>query len=395
MFIYCADSYCLSFLFSALSAYFIINYQKSSKNKYIGIGCGILSLSIYQAYIAVTITLIFIDAFIKILKQEEEFKKNFLSFIIELGQVLVSMILYFVITKIILHIKGIPFASYKGANSLSILEIFKNLPRTIKNSYITIFDFLFREQIIYNRFWHRNLINIVLCILNIVILIYFIYSKKINKKLSDLLLALGIILLFPLSINIISIIMPDTGTNIITGPALILIYILAIKIVEILKDDNKIIKLLSQASLILIILISVTYVMSDNATYLARDEVYKNYYAISSNILNRVQELDGYSDDLKWIFTDNIRYKSKLTPMSNGVIANDYETWNNIDGIWMNYQFYDRYLGTQINLGTKEDYFYITEKDEYKNMPEYPKAGSIKIIDEFIVIKIGQDCYKR
>lgn len=133
--------------------------------------------------------------------------------------------------------------------------------------------------------------------------------------------------------------------------------------------------------------------MSDNATYMSRKEVHINYLTTSNNILQKVYNMDNYSKDKKWIFTDNIRYKSKFAQMANGFISNDYETWNAIDGIWMNRQFYERYLGEKINMASKEEYYDILKLEEVKNMEPYPSNNCVKIIGDYIVIKISDQSY--
>ena len=132
-----------------------------------------------------------------------------------------------------------------------------------------------------------------------------------------------------------------------------------------------------------------TYLMSDNATYVSRNDVYRNYYSISNDILSIVHNLDGYERGMKWCFTDNIRYKSDFVKLSNGVIANDYETWDNIDGIWHSWNFYHRYLGIDLYLVDKDEYLSIIDNPEVIDMPLYPSNGSVKIVDNVVVIKIG------
>ena len=395
MFIYCADSYCFSFLSAILSAYFIDRRNKNNKYLLLGIIFGVISLSLYQAYIAVTVVLIIIYTVSDILKSNKQIKKVFFNMLIELGIVLVAMICYFIFTKIILAINGIEFASYKGASSLSPITIIKNLPVTLKDSYISTFNFLLGEEILYNNFWNRNILNIILLVIDFILIINLIIKKQIYKKKIDLIFLIFLILIIPIGINIISIIMPDTRTNIVTGPALFLIYIFIISLIQNNISENIINKNIIISNTIIILVLIFTYIMSDNATYLARQEVFENYYSISNDILHKVHNLEGYNSQMKWIFSDNIRYESKFAKMANGTISNDYETWNNIDGIWLNFNFYDRYLGTKLNMGTKDDYFEIIDTDDFRNMPQYPSKDSIKIIDDFVVVKIGSEYYKK
>lgn len=394
MFIYCADSYCLSALLATLFAYCITKKAEKKHLLIIGIIFGIISLSIYQAYIALTIVLIIIKYVLDLIKNSLNDKKIIMEFVKDMLIIGVSMICYFVITKAILFINGLEFASYKGASSMSIKNIILNLPKTIINSYIIIWQYLFKEDILYNNFWHRNILNSLLFIMFFAYLIKVIIENKIYINKAKIICIFICFIIFPLGINVISIIMPDTVTNIVTGPALLMMYILVIAFIENsnLKNNiqNKIVR--NTVNIILAFMIF-TYIMSDNATYMARDEVYKNYYNIANNILTKAYSIDGYSAEKKWIFTDNIRYVSKFANMSTGVIANDYETWDNIDGIWANYQFFSRYLGVELNMATKEEYYKMIEKEEIKNMKEYPSKDCVKVIGDYIVVKISNSHY--
>ena len=58
-----------------------------------------------------------------------------------------------------------------------------------------------------------------------------------------------------------------------------------------------------------------------------------------------------------------------------------------------NYRFFDKYLGVKIKICSKDEYDSIVKSDEFKNMPIYPNNGSIKIINNIIVIKISDKVF--
>lgn len=392
LFIYCADSYCFAMLSAVLAVYFFKTKMKKNVNYIFSMLLIIVSLSLYQAYIAITVSLLIIYAIIDLLSKRN-WKDVLKYLIIEMLIVLLGMILYFLITKIILQSLGIALASYKGANQMGIKSIIINLPETLKSTYQSFFDYYFKDNILYNTYWHREIINIFLFVITFIYMIYISIKNEIYKEWPNGVIILLLLLVLPIGIDLINIIMPATRINIVTGPALILMYVFIIVMIS----KNEIINLYDQIYPIIIVpLITImlwTFVCSDNATYFARDEVFKNYYTISMNILEKVQDLEGYNKDMKWMFSDNIRYTSKFAPMANGTISNDYETWNIIDGIWMNIPFYTRYLGTNINMCNKEEYYRIIQTEEFREMEEYPNKGCVKIIDDIVVIKITANTY--
>jgi len=139
-FVYCADSYCLAFLLSVIAVIGIKKYIDTNKFKYlcITIISTIATCSLYQAYLGLILGLY---ALYIITNKKDINIKTILKIILIIG---VSVIMYYLILKGILLIKGIKLASYKGANSLGI-ETIKQLPKSILNTYNDIANFFFRK----------------------------------------------------------------------------------------------------------------------------------------------------------------------------------------------------------------------------------------------------------
>lgn len=396
MYIYAADSYTLSFLLSSLSAYMLINMKDKKIFLPLGILFGVLSLSLYQAYIAITVVLILIYSIRELLIKNSNIKKIILNLIQRLLFVFASMVIYLILTKVILFCNGLNFSDYKGASNMNLGTIISNLPVTIIRTYLDFNNYLFGETIIYNAYWHRNIINILLCAMSAIGTVYILFKNQ-NVSFSKIFLLLVFILIMPMCINLMDIIMPNTQTNLVTGPALLSIYFYFIMLISNLNSNviNKFMNYIKYGVYALLMILCYTYVMSDNATYYSRNDVYKNYYTISNDILHLVHNLDGYERGMKWCFTDNIRYKSEFTLMSNGMIANDYETWDNLDGIWSTWGFYHRYLGIDLYMVDKDTYYEVVENEKVKNMPVYPSKDSVQILDGVVVIKISNNYYKK
>ena len=107
----------------------------------------------------------------------------------------------------------------------------------------------------------------------------------------------------------------------------------------------------------------------------------------------KATSLEDYSTTKKWLFSDVIKFKANNLEKTNGFISYDNETWNNYNGILQNYRFFDKYLGVKIKICSKDEYDSIVKSDEFKNMPIYPNNGSIKIINNIIVIKISDKVF--
>lgn len=332
--------------------------------------------------------------FIFNLIQNKEWKDELKSVLKELLIVIIAMILYFIITLIILKINNLSFASYKGADSIGIMNILSNLIKTIPNSYKICFSYLFNDDIIYNSYLQRNVFNIILISLTMLNIILNIKRFKIGK-LNILFIVVSLILL-PIAINFIAIIMPDTRINLVTGTALQLIYVFLLIVNFYLFNTNTLKEKICKVALIIVVLrIVISFFISDNATYMCREEVYRNYYNTANSIYSLLINNKEFDSNRKVLISDNIRFVSRFKTYANGMISNDYETWDNFDGIWYNYHFFDRYLGVKLRMCTKEEYFDITEMQEFKDMPSYPSKDCVKMINDIIVVKIDENVYER
>lgn len=387
MFIYSADAYCFAMLLSVLAVYFM--YKKDGiKSKIYSVICIILTLSIYQAYIGVIVALAIIVPIAKILSGEElenALKKIGKSLIIGI----IGVITYYLITAIILKITGNSFSTYGGANNIGISTLKNLIPMTLK-TYRTFFQYFFGEELIYNQYWKRNVINFLIMTVTIVNAIYIIIKKQQYKNKINILIIGLLVIILPIGVNIINIIAPERDNNLTMGMSYVLIYVLVLKISDILKSltTNKI---LNNTIQILIAIILITFVLSDNASYMARKEIYNNYYSTATRILTKIESYDGYNKNTKILIGGLVKYSPDIAKLGNGFISNDFETWANYDGVVMINKFLYNYIGTTINLCDKEDYVKIVSSEEYKNMDIFPYEECTKMIDGILVVKLEEE----
>lgn len=139
---------------SILAVYFM---QLTEKNKryYILTGiCTIIVCSLYQAYLGVLIGLTIILLVEKLIKNgniKEAILQTIQNFLI----IFTSIVLYYIMLKIIVAILGLSLASYKGANSLGINTI-RSLPKTIMQTYKDFINFFFTNKVINNHILWKN-----------------------------------------------------------------------------------------------------------------------------------------------------------------------------------------------------------------------------------------------
>lgn len=389
-FIYCADAYCLAFLLACLTVYFL---KKSDikKKYYIMAGlCTIIVCSLYQAYLGVIIGLTIL-LIVEYLLRNEDIKEIIVKAIQYLAVIFAGVILYYIILKIIIKLLGISLASYKGANSLG-LETVKALPNTIIQTYKDFINFFFTNKIINNSYYNRKIINTVLFIISFTGLGLNLYRGQYKVKCLRALLIMGCLLVFPIGISIMNLIAPNTTINLVTGPGLITSIVL-VAIIYNKLDNNSVNNLIKIIYIMMLAILIATFIIENTYTYMCRHETYINYYAISNDIYSKATELSDYSSDKKWMFSNVINIEAKNVEKTNGFISRDSETWNNYSGTLQNHNFFDKYLGIDISMCSRDEYNEIIKTDEFKQMPIYPNKGSVKIINDIVVIKTSNKTF--
>lgn len=384
LFNYCSFAYIFAFFMSVFSIYTLFKI-KNVKWKYIISGISlILALSIYQSYIQVTITLFLL----MVLKNLLEKRINIKELMCYMITICISLVCYFVIMKLSLVLFHIDMSTYSGANKFGITNIL-NIPREVINTYITFYNYFFNDKILNNTYLLNNVINLFLLALFIIILIY--KSIKSNFQFKDYLLLILIILSLPVSINCILLIIPNTSMQLLMSSSYILLLIFLIYLIRSLRFSKYIL-------IILLLILSRNFIIESCSTLKTLEITYNKTYKIASNILDNINDygykskvmITGNLDNNDYYNDTNNNALHSLKKLNYGFISNKSLFWDeytNIKNGWT--RFFYEHLGVDLNFVTEEEYNNILETVLFKEMLSYPNKGSIRKIDDVIVIKIN------
>ena len=379
MYPYTAFGYSLALLFAVLSVYFL-NKEKSKKNIILAIACIIATLGFYQAYMSF-ITALFAITFI--LKIIEDKKINFKEFLANIFIIIIGMILYYACLIAITSVLGLSISNYSDGNSILSMQTFTNLLSSIKNTYITFYNFYFTNNILNNLPWFRNILNGVLLALIIVNFILLIKERKIYKSPSKIISLVLMILVYPVFTCSIELVAQSRSINLLMASALYLPIILLLKQNELLKENifNNILNILS----FLICLVTIwTYILSNNATYVATNLYNKQMYSVGNSIVEEIRRIDGIEKDTTVIITGKLDFSiqnEKLLDLTNFDVT-DVNIWT-----WQ--VFLQDNLGLGWNICDYSDDKGITSTEEYIQMPIFPNEGYIEKINDVIVVKLS------
>ena len=377
-----------------------LSYEKSDK-KSIAISVAFLTISagFYQAYLSVAVTLALSIILIDLLKGESELKDIISKGVRYVVTFIASLVMYLIINKISIVIMKPPATGYQGAENMGALSIAK-LPGRFIQTYLHFFYIKWNG--INAAFCMWVFIGLFLCA-SIAIIVYYIVKEKINT-INLALFALGI-LVMPIAVNLVYLMSTDDNYSIHTLMrfATVFVLITPAAIVDMfmnkadaegaIKVPLKSINVLTSASSILLTVIVLSYIYTNNVAYLKMNLVQEEMTAFFTVLEARICDAEGFSDDMAVVFSgefgksDNNIYN--MNEMYKDTVLLGYE-YNVSDLInresWKRYMAYHTGFAPDI-IDMPGD---IAETDEFASMSVYPDAGSVKVINGIAVVKFSE-----
>lgn len=407
---YCSVNYSLAFLLAVCAAWIILRHPNWKGILVGGIAISI-SLGIYQSYIGVTAALgiesLLLGFFYEFDEQKQLFKKiRNLIFMGLLGVVLY----YFVALPVVLKLSNTELASYKGANNLGISSLVLSLPQTILTAYKDFGKFFFTSEIARNPYGIKLFSGIILFVALIVALKIIFFGKRFFMGYRAIML-LGIVLL-PVACNLIDLLNPATQINMLTAGGMLTIIPFCIAVISLgTKQMNQTIgkDLTRVLALAMVGVLTWAYVLAvtANMMYLKRQKDQTRAFAI--RLCYKLEEDYNYSnnnrqkiyiagvlsqgnynyDDYLRNLSDNDDYARNLSDKVDGYIHWG-DVWNVVGNSLVGwYQVFAQYTGVFLDMCTVQEALDIRQTKEFKEMPNYPEEGSVKVIQDVIVVKVS------
>lgn len=332
LFNYCSIGYTFAFLGSVSSIY--IFYKE--KNKYlkyiIPIILIVLSLSMYQAYLSLIVTLFVIYNLKLILNKKENYKESFKYLIL----LIIGILFYFISMKLSQLVFHIDMSSYSNANEIGINTIL-TIPTKIIDTYKLTYSFFFTNSIIKNTYLHNNIINLLILITIIITIIVNLFKNNISNK--NKIITTLIILTLPIYLNSIIFVISDTKLQLLMSSSYLLIYLLLIYLIP--KNSIK------YLNIVLIILLLRNNLIQVQSTYLTLENTFNRYnlvidYAIKENINN---------PNTRYVVIGKEKIKStNISKQNYGFISDDSIFWKEYNLRKLGFtRFCEEYYGLNIN----------------------------------------------
>lgn len=388
-FMFTAPFYGLAVLFMAVAFYILIQYRYGFLASMFLI-C--FSLGIYQAYWGLIAGFLLLYLMALCMNDKTETAEVIRLAIKSLISLVLGVLLYLVINQMMLKIQGIDLSGYQGISQMGHLEI-SQIPEIIKNAYGYFFR-LTRENYLYIT-WY-SIIRIIIAAGYIISIVFCIAACiKNRKKVWKSIALIVFVSLFPLAVNSIYIMCNDaTSVHTLMCYSVVLVFLIPFIFLNgITKDTlkNLTVPILQYGYLLAILLASVIYIRFANIYYLNLELAYEETYSFMETLSTRIQDMDNYSSDKQILFygfysktiNRNI-WELRMVNHMTGTIDVD----NVINSYLIRQNFSRIYLGNAFHEVSDKSII-DGHLAEIEQMPCYPDDGSIRIIDDVIIVKFS------
>ncbi|EHR36041.1 glucosyltransferase domain-containing protein [Helcococcus kunzii] len=342
------------------------------------------AIGIYQAYLPFYISLLCLKSINDCIKGED-FKDILKRGIKYLVSIVLSLVIYMIILKIVLAITGLTLSSYRNIDTMGSVGVFELLRRMLI-AYVDIVRLPFHMIFSVNK---TLIIKFSILILYIVSFIMVIFTLKKMKEKKLKLLFLALILVLPFALNS-SVIMASRGyTYSLMSYTLVFIFILPLLFLDKYDFDIKLIKVSNMVTYSILTLAIINYIWSSNGNYLAlktKMSYAEHYY---NRLISRIESTEGYIEGRMIALVGEFSDKSEVDLWRNPDLSFNYDI--NTDTFLrenIRLTFIKNFVGKKIHIVSNEDAKKLAKRKEVREMPPYPYYGSVKQIDNVMVVRL-------
>lgn len=380
---YLAHYYAFALLMAVSGSYLVMKYSKWYFILF-GIFLMVCSTAIYQAYIPVILSTILFSLIRKSLQDEKEVV--FRSFTVAVISCAAFIGLYFLITYIFNKHYGLTLISYKNVNEMGINSFLLYLKR-IGVAYQEFF--LPSKNRLFN-FFPGSIYYLNSGFIFISFILFGMLLYSIRKKTANFIFAFFMILLIPLAVNFIFIMVDRAYCYMLMMYGRVMFFVVFAWVFE--KEIGDIhtffARCMKAVCLGGLAMLAVMYCRYDNICYLQMKLLQTQATRYFTTLITRIQSVEGYNS---WQYVSYIgkpdpgRNDNSIEPIPELDNIMFFPYWglkNTLQGPWK--EFMRIWCGYSAH---EVDQSYFIDRPEVQDMPHYPAEGSIKVIDDTVVVK--------
>ena len=359
-------------------------------------------LGIYQSYISVTIVLVMFVCILALM-DGESFKNVLVKGLKAVGMILLGGILYYVTVKMTL--RAADTALVTGEYN-SLYMMFRLTPAKAVSLVGEVYR-IFLERLLnvlsaYPDGMVKG-ITILLLLLSAGIMAFALGNKVLRAR--ERLLCLCLIALLPLGMNLSHVLTLGVSHDLMVY-AIWLFYLLPLLLAEWLAKQIKrgnaaavskkhlgASKAAKYASMVLVFVLLYGNVQLSNSVYLKKDQEHDAYLSLMTRVVYKMEDHEAYNSETPVVFVGLSDQLLRAIP--------GFEKYSKITGVWSTdvldsaerarYQAYFDYVLIKPMWLADDAVWNEMQSDPRVNaMPCYPNDGCIAVIDNVMVVKLGE-----
>lgn len=387
-YMFTVSAYSVAFFAAVLAVYWMKNPTK--KSVILAFLAMVGSLSLYQAYVALTASLLILLLVQQLLTGEKvsQVLRRGLGYVLFLA---VSMGVYYLITQALLLLRGAGFSGYASNNlNLSLADI----PGKIALAYTSFFQF-FTQNLhgLIPTAFSQCLHFVMLAAALLSLVLWAIQQKKLDW---GRILLLGLLLgLLPLSINCMYLFTTEDAVHTLVLYGFVAFYVLLALLVQVClplpfqKFKHRLRRVALELATLAMALSVAGNIYLANIVSLNLHLRYENAYAFYTALVADIQQMPQFDENTKLAvigdYPNPMFYYVQFRSLENitgvtGFLPSDYSKE----------RFLDFYLGFPIPFASDDEIDAIAQTEQFAQMPCYPYYGSMAFFGDTLVVKLSE-----
>lgn len=391
-FLFTADGYMFALLLSVLAVYFSRIEEKRLLFHILSIICICISCGIYQAYVPFALVLSVCYFMIKLLDNPFE-KKDYYNWVIrQIFIYVIALSMYYVIWKLLMFITGTVVTDYQGISevgNVNITIIFTGFIKSIKDVLL----YFIQWNVFANGFSTYSILNILFLIILVLGILAAVYRSKIFKRRW----AFVLFILCLISIIPFACIWNFTSPSVVYRPMMLMCLVVLFIFSGLLyerwgKGWSK--------NLLCVLLVGIVLngAIMANICYFYMELCQQRTYADGVEMMMNIHEIESEEKFEKFVVVgdrrDHIFWTTekdgKIMPKSVHLLLPLIER-----NLMFDAEHVQLYLAGTFDFKlpsvSEIELNYIKGLKEVKNMPKWPEKGSMQVIDNTLVLKLGDE----
>lgn len=370
-YMFTSSSYAVALLLAVLAAWLFVRDFRGRWPVCIALLC--FSMGIYQAYVALPAAF-FVLLLIKRCMDGDKVSALIRDGVRFVAMLAASALLYYAVNAAVLRISGTAMNAYAENNlKVSVLH-------GLRVAYTAFAGLFYRG---YFGYITPGLSLAAHCaallFVGIEVVSAFLHMKNRGRRA----LFAALLVLFPLSIDCMYLISSTIHTLVLYG--FISVYLFA----GVIADGRTAPKRHFEKDVILLCLsaVAISNIWFSNTVFMKLYLQYENAMSFFTSAVTQIKQTEGFEPGVGVAFigeADTAVFKPDS--IDDHQLAGMYPTLINV---YSRDDFVRYYVGFDVRYATEEEKARLTETGEYKEMPSYPYYGSVKRIEDFIVVKLG------